>query len=314
MTARHHHFLSQCYLRGFTKGSSKKSKLAVVDLSQNKHFETKARNVGGIRDFNRIDAEGVDQNILEKSLAEFEGEAARALKALSDGAEFSGEERNLILNLIGLLAVRSPQMREHMRKFQAQIAERVMDLTLATKERWESQMEKMRRSGADVSENVSYGDVKQFHDSKAYTIQVAREHHIGMEMTMFEAILPALLDRRWSLIRSNSETGAFITTDRPVVLGWNEPEKIPPFYRNSPGFGLKGTHVYFPVSKDVALLGEFEGIEGALNGNLLAVATLNSRMLHSVYSQVYAPNFGFPFLGSNGEIMSGKHLLRELSA
>ena len=80
MTARHHHFLSQCYLRGFTKGNSKKSKLTVIDLLQNKHFETKPRNVGGLRDFNRIDVEGVDPIFLEKSLAEFEGEAARALK------------------------------------------------------------------------------------------------------------------------------------------------------------------------------------------------------------------------------------------
>lgn len=310
MTARHHHFLSQCYLRGFTKGSSKKSKLSVVDLSQKRYFETKPRNVGGIRDFNRIDADGVDQNILEKSLAEFEGEAARALKSLSNSAELAGDERDLILNLIGLLAVRSPQMREHMRKFHAQIAERLMDLTLVTKERWESQMEQMQRSGADVPGNVSYEEVKRFHDSKAYTIEVAREHHIGTEMTMFEAVLPTLFDRRWSLMLSNTETGAFITSDRPVVLGWNEPQKIPPLHRSSPGFGLKDTHVYFPVSKGVALLGQFEGIEKTVDGSTHAVATLNSRILHSSYSQIYAPNLGFRFLTRNGEIMSGKQLIR----
>ncbi|MFZ3064317.1 MAG: DUF4238 domain-containing protein [Nitrospirota bacterium] len=69
MTARHHHYLSQCYLKGFTKGDSKKSKLTVIDFREKKLFETTPRNVGGIRDFNRIDIEAIDQNALEKSLS-----------------------------------------------------------------------------------------------------------------------------------------------------------------------------------------------------------------------------------------------------
>jgi hypothetical protein len=136
MTARHHHFLSQCYLRGFTKDGSKRSTLTVIDLSQNKRFETKPRNVGGIRDFDRVDAEGIDQNFLETSLGQFESDAASALKALSEGAKFTGQVRNLILNLIALLAVRSPQMRDHMQRQEAQIAEIAVGLALETKERW----------------------------------------------------------------------------------------------------------------------------------------------------------------------------------
>jgi len=80
MTARHHHYLSQCYLKGFTKGGSKKSKLIVIDLKRKKYFETIPRNVGGIRDSNRIDIERIDQNILEKSIAEFESAAAASLR------------------------------------------------------------------------------------------------------------------------------------------------------------------------------------------------------------------------------------------
>ena len=54
MTARHHHYLSQCYLKGFTKGGSKKSKLKVFDLRNKKIFETIPRNVGGIRSIVRV--------------------------------------------------------------------------------------------------------------------------------------------------------------------------------------------------------------------------------------------------------------------
>lgn len=309
MTARHHHFLSQCYLRGFTKNGSKKSNLIVVELSQKKHFETKPRNVGGIRDFNRINAEGVDQNILEKSLADFESQAATSLKALVEGADFAGQEKEAIITLIGLSAVRSPQMRENMREFQAQIAERILDIALASKERWESQIGQMRESGENVSESVTYEDVKRFHDSKAYKIDVAREHHIRMEMEMLQTIVPLLMERNWTLIRSNAESGSFITADRPVALDYDEPEKIPPVYRNAPGFGLTNTYVYFPIAKHVSLLGQFSERPPTLNAARGVVAHLNTRMLHSAYRQVYTPSLDFPFVGRDGEIMLGKALL-----
>jgi hypothetical protein len=85
MTARHHHYLSQCYLKGFTDGGSKKSKLITFDLPEKRHFPTIPRNVGGIRDFNRINIAGYDQNALENSLGEFEGVVAKALKDLGEG-------------------------------------------------------------------------------------------------------------------------------------------------------------------------------------------------------------------------------------
>ncbi|EOF5506408.1 DUF4238 domain-containing protein, partial [Salmonella enterica] len=94
--ARHHHYLSQCYLRGFTKNGGVKSKLTALDMKKKKAFETSTRNVGGVRDFNRLDIEGFDPNILESSLAEFEGSVATELKKLSQGAPFSGNTKDTI--------------------------------------------------------------------------------------------------------------------------------------------------------------------------------------------------------------------------
>lgn len=314
MTARHHHYLSQCYLKGFTKGGAKKSKITVIDLKEKKQFETIPRNVGGIRDFNRIEVDGVDPNIIETSLAKFEDEAARALRHIEENSTFEGTAGEVILNLVALLAIRSPEMREHWRKFQAQIAERIMDLSLATKDRWESQIRQMKESGKAVNESVSYEDIKKFHESKQYTIEVAREHHIHMELKGIEAILPYLDSRNWLLIRSTDETGPFITTDNPVNLSWKEPEKIPPFYRSSPGYGMKNTQVYFPVSRNLALVGEFDGHAGLIDATRELVAMLNSKLLMFAYKQIYAPKIGFFFVGKSGEILEGRHLLRHIGA
>jgi hypothetical protein len=314
MTARHHHYLSQCYLKGFTKGHAKKSKLSVIDFKQRKYFETTPRNVGGIRDFNRIEIDGVDQNQLESDLSRFEGEAATALNRLRENRDFSGETKEIILNLIALLAVRSPERREHMRQFHEQVAEKIMGMIHASKERWESQVAQLKKANPEYKSDVTYDQAKEFFDGKQYTIDVAREHHIGAEFIQIDAILPCLLARNWLLLSTDSRTGPFITTDWPVNLSWKEPEKIPPFYRASPGFGLKGTEVYFPVSQELALIGEFDGSEGFLEANEGLVAVLNSKMLFNLYSQMYSPKIGFNFFGKNNEILSGKALLREIGA
>ncbi len=312
MTARHHHYLSQCYLKGFTRNGSKKSKLSVFDLKQRKTFITIPRNVGGIRDFNRVEVDGVDPNIVEKSYADFEGKAATALKHIERSFKFEGENKEYILNLIAMLAIRSPEQRENWRQFHAQIAERIMDLTLVSKERWESQKAKMKQNGYGGSDEISYEDIKAFHESKQYKIEIAKERHIEMEMKGIETILPCLDGRNWLLIHATKDSGQFITTDNPVNLTWNDPESIPPFYRHSPGFGMKSTQVYFPLSRNVGLIGEFGGKQGVLPVNKDLVAVLNSKMLMFAYKQVYAPTAQFPFLSRDGSIMVGTGIFKEM--
>lgn len=314
MTARIHHYLSQCYLKGFTDGGGKASKLTVFDVKQKKYFTTVPRNVGAIRDFNRINADGVDPDVLEHSLSSFETKAATALKKLRDGATFDGDTKVVILNLVALLAIRSPQMRERWRKFQAQIAERIMDLTLSSKEMWNSQTRKMREDGVRLNDDVTYEGVKQFFDSKKYTIEVAREHHIHMEFVGIDAILPTLLARKWLIVRAIERTGPFVTSDHPVSLTWNEPDKVPRLYRDSPGFGLKGTQVYFPLSSNIALVGEFDGHEGVIKGTKELVAGFNSQMLRFAHNQFYVPKLSFYFISKNQGILDGKYLLKRFVA
>jgi len=118
---RNHHFIPQFYLKGFTGGKSKKSKLFGLNLKERRIFETSPRNVGSSRDFNRILLDGVPSDTLEEGLAQFDGIAAKALKAVLEGSPFEGKERTILLNLITLLAIRSPGRREHWRLFEERV-------------------------------------------------------------------------------------------------------------------------------------------------------------------------------------------------
>jgi Protein of unknown function (DUF4238) len=82
--ARNHHFVSQGYLAGFTENGTRDGRLIVSDLVSCSLFQTKPRNVAAKRDFNRIDAEGQDPDVLERALGEFEGRAASVIRGIGE--------------------------------------------------------------------------------------------------------------------------------------------------------------------------------------------------------------------------------------
>jgi len=107
--ARHHHFIPQFYLKRFAKPDNKKLKIIVIDLQKKVHLETTPRNVGGKKDFNRVETKGILPDGLENLLSSFEGKAENAIDEIRSNLKFQGEPRKCILNLIALLAIRSPQ-------------------------------------------------------------------------------------------------------------------------------------------------------------------------------------------------------------
>ncbi len=299
--ARHHHHIPQFYLRGFAASTGKDGyRLTVADLAAEKFFDTNPRNVGGERDFNRIEIEGHAPDALEQQLAGFETEVAESIRCVGESQRFEGDDRRNILNLIALLIVRSPQMREHIRKMSEQLMKQMLSVSLASKQRWEEQEARMIAEGKGPPTNelgLTYEEVKEFHERGEYDILLNRGYHIGLELRMHDPVLRALAARKWTLYTSDDSTGCFVTTDRPVMLTHLKPMEVPPIYRNSPGFGTPETEVIFPLTKHMTLAGLFEGEESIVRANMQVVAHANTRMIHGAYGQVYMPKRVIPYLG-----------------
>lgn len=309
--SRHHHYLSQCYLKGFTQGSAKKSKLTVIDLKEKKKFETIPRNVGGMRDFNRVEIEGLDPEVIEKSQSEFESKAAIALINLGNTLDFSGETKNLILELIGMLAIKSPEMRENLAKPKIKMAKMMLAMSLQNKERWEGQYEQFKAdTGNEFSQGSSYEEMKEFCESQKYELTVTQEHKIHTELLGMKHITELLHMRNWILVKKGELTGEFITTDNPVSLTWNYPERVSQFL--SPGFGLKDTMVYFPVSKSLALVGEFDRPDEMIEANKGLVSILNSKTIANSYQRIFSSKSNFSYVAKGGEVKMGNTLLQKI--
>lgn len=301
--ARHHHHIPQFYLRGFAASTGKDDyRLTVANLAAGKFFETNPRNVGGERDFNRVEIEGHAPDALEQKLSGFEAEVAESIRRVAESQKFEGDDRRNILNLTALLAVRSPQMREHIRKIQEQLMKKMLSISLATKERWEQQEARMIATGkgpAPGEPKLTYEQVKEFHERGEYDILLNRGYHIGLELRMHDPVLRALAARKWTLYTADDATGCFVTTDRPVMLAYVKPMEVPPLYRNSPGFGMPETEVMFPLTQHITLVGMFEGGESVVKANTYIVAHANTKMIHGSFAHVYMPKQAVPHLGTD---------------
>jgi hypothetical protein len=294
---RIHHYIPQGYLRGFGWKKGKNWYVNAADLKQLKYIQPNTKNICAERDFLRFEVDGHPPDKLENEMGKFEFQARMAILRVAESLKFEGDDRVMILNLMALLAVRSPQMRENLRDFQERLMKMMMSVTLATKERWEGQMARMKAAGEDVKHEITYEKIKEFHDGDQYTISVAREFHIGTEFKMFEPVLRTLVDRKWKLYYAGKDQGTFVTTDRPVVLTWNHPEDIPLMMRHSPGFGMRETEVIFPLTHKCFLSGRFENMEdGVEEAYASFIAYCNTRMITNAFDYAITIDKSFPYV------------------
>lgn len=309
---RNHHWVPQCYLKGFAKSRSKNAQLHVIDAVAHRHFTTVPRNVASTRDFNRIEIAGVDPNRVEMDMAQFEGAVDKALERICrDRAILDAEDHNLVLNLIALLSVRTPSMREHIRQGYERVLKRMMDLTMATKERYEASFASAAQAGAfDGADMLPYEAMRDFVDRDQYNITMPTTRHVRQEFDLVDTILPLLGRRNWLLVRAEPGTGGFITSDHPVTLKWTDQRDRDPFH--SPGFGLRGTEVIFTISHDIAIIGTFDDPAGTIDAGVREVALINGCIIGHNRRQIYARDDRFYYTGHDGKIRRGVDALLDL--
>ncbi|MFA5584661.1 MAG: DUF4238 domain-containing protein [Bacteriovoracaceae bacterium] len=271
--ARNHHYISQFYLRGFTKSGKSKEKIFVFDKHEQSFFASNPKNVGSKRDFNRISLEG-KENILEEQLAELEGVLAPIFKKTIDIRKFPNDEDLYgILKFISMLAIKNPVVRHQFDDFWKTIADRFMTMTLMSEERY---LDQCRQAGIPEEKIVPYEQEKEFFNDKTrYTIDVNQEIHAFGESGVIEHLTNLLCHRNWFLLVTNDDNTEFITSDFPVSLtSKNKRTGI-----QGVGFGHSDSEVFFPLSKNLALLGVFEESE---HDKVIYVPEKNVTMLNKM--------------------------------
>ncbi|CAN7594101.1 DUF4238 domain-containing protein [Variovorax paradoxus] len=294
---RIHHYIPQAYLRGFGwKRGEKNWHVHAWDMPGQRRFQPNTKNICCERDFLKFENGEDSPYMLETEMAKFENLTRQAILHVAETKTFEGEPRNLILNFIALLAVRSPEMRENMRENHERLLKMVTKVSMSDKRYFEATLEKMREEGVTVGDDFTYEMMKEFVDKEEYTIETPREQHIVSEFKMVDGVLKYLDMRKWKLYVL-SDDASFVTTDHPVSLTWFDPKNIPPHMRHSPGHGMKSTELIFPLTHKTLLHGRFDHEKDEVEeARGPMAAACNSRMIASCYRYAFSVSEKIPYL------------------
>jgi len=300
--ARQHHYIPQFYLKGFTY-NRRKPKLFCFDFKTRKSFEAPPNKVAVERDFNRVDVPGHAPDSLESGLAIEESILSEALARIIERRSIAEpDDRSALFYLMSILATKHPAMRENMRSFHEQISRRVLDLLVSSEQIWEHQNKKAREDGFLAgAPTVTFAQMREFARRGEFTVEVSTEAHLAREMSMQETVYPYLASRNWMLIIAPPDSAGFITSDRPVSLTWSDP-KMRKAVR-SPGYGMNGTQVLFPVSRELAMIGVFDGKEDCFVADEDLVAKVNGSTMYHATRQVYGASRKLSYIVNVGTRM-----------
>ena len=190
------------------------------------------------------------------------------------------------------------------RAFQERVARIVMNAELAHPERYARRLQAMQAAGYVADPKVSYEGLREFIASGEYSIEIPTTYHAQIEAHGAESLLPALFARNWTVLLSDPATGDFVTCDHPVRLLNTSRDRVSPRV----GYGMSETAVLFPVSKHLAVLGEFDVPERTSKLNWLQVAETNWIIAGGAKQQVYSLDCSFCFMPSRGDVRSGPAL------
>ena len=282
--ARRHHYLPQGYLAAFTHTGLKDGQFNVLDVESGRTFRTSPVNVATKRDFNRVDIDGHSPDAIEQALSPFEANAIAAIRRVIQTRAFpSDEDWNLILNLLGLIAVRNPHLRGNFNAARERSMEIIADMLVSDRKLWETHVRKARAAGEDIDEKVTFEAVKEFVEGRKYRIEFHPAGNLRVEFKALDDLLPLLGQRSWSLLIAPDDGPEFICSDHPVTLVWKHGRRGPV------GYGLKETEVFFPLGRRVGFYGTFESpLKLVVNCKPGNVATMNMRVAHHAERHVYS--------------------------
>ena len=309
--SRNHHYIPQCYLRGFLDPNLKKKQLHVIDKIDRRHFVTTPRNVGSQRDFNRVNVPGKPIDEAEKMFAEIDGEIARILKDVEENATLpEGVDMVTLFYFVALLHVHNPQLRNNIADFETRVIKQILRCLTANQERYESQMQRVRPAD---EQTPKYESVKHFAEEESFDLQYGHGHHLKYELESIDNVVPLLSQRKWSLFVAEEGASDFVCSDRPVALiSIGDPPENPdhPYNIGGPGLAHSNTELTIPLNRRMALVATFESDSYIAAADEKIVANINARTIHFATRQIYCSNLDFKFL-DDGNIKSGRDLVSQ---
>ncbi len=283
---RRHHIVPASYLRRFAV-TGNPNQICVYDKDRGASYKTSVNNAAVVRDYYKVDTDGtVDPYTLEKGLSVLEGSAIPVIKKITRGEEVSNEERAYVAEFISVQHLRGQNMLKFVADTTALINAKMLDVTLASKDRWEQQTKQMQEKGYLLEDDISYEDLKKFHENREYEVSFNHQWLLGQSLTQthIEPYTQIFFDMHWTVLEA-APGHFFYTSDTPLI--YSSPE-MHPIYGDG-GLMHKNIEVTFPLSKKYMLLASWQGFSERHMVKDTLCKKMNANTAKQAYQYVYGP-------------------------
>ncbi len=306
-----HHFVPAWHLSNFGAPAERKRKalLWCFDIKDGKQFTATADKVGYKEDFNTALVNGEPTDYFEKKTRELEKLIVPRIEIFRQKPSHEKDGLFWVLAAIALMAGKNPATRSRLVEATEDEFYRGAAELVSSRERYEMFAQASPLFGL-VLPHMSFEDAKRCIETRSLDPVVQQNYMLYLELTTIsDMVKTCLLPRRWRVFQTDPDaTGGFITTDNPVVRRMERDGKPCRGF----GVGRNDTMIAFAVSRELAVIGEFQGEEGFRPAGIKEVAWFNNTAIAHCNRQIYALNdqFNYDF---GGRIRAAVHLAEDLA-
>lgn len=283
-----HHYVSRCYLAGFTTDGTRDGKLHAFDLSNGRVWQSTTIKVAHENGFNKV--KGLDSDALEKRLSAFEDEIAPILKIIRDKRLLpEGTDRWKLMQFVSMLAIRNPANRRRQTAFETDILITTLHYYLSSPKRWFALLEQLSCDQPSPLTELTFDEAKKLLQPDKWNVKMSPAYFHEVEFHQVDIVTRFLMARNWVLMQAPLGIEV-ITHDNPVIpLPDGGPENMP--------YGLGyGSAIAFPISSDLILFGRFDQPEASLEVSDKSIAAINVMVFQRASRFAYARSSTFHYL------------------
>jgi len=261
MTAKRHHYLPMCYLKGFCREGG----VCVYDKKKQEYRRQQPINTALVSKlYTFVDAQGEENTEFEQILSGIEGKVTPILRKLENQEEIVLDEKEMVALFVGLLASRVPAFRKNQSEFNDRVIRAAGKELLDTEEKVAALQAECRTKTGEAFP-VTPKELLDFIQGGEYKIETHANVLIRSSINTGIKIAEEIRMQEWASCHASQGT-SFLTSDNPFVV------LSPPVTRRksideSAGLFAEGVQKIIPLSQQIALV-IFD------NGNRMAYSTV----------------------------------------
>lgn len=244
---KHHHYVPRFNLEFFSDSGF----VWVYDSHNNTYNKLPIERVAVINNFYTFTTDkGKKLYEIEEYLSKVEGVSKPLIQKLDSGNDLTDEEKAGLSEYLYLQMYRTPKNIRRTLEGVEKMTKKMMSITASNKQYFERTIEEIESKHEDMKK-IDSEAVRRDLVNQDYNLHVPKEWALKFMFDSLPELVGLIFASEWQILHSPKNT-MFITSDDPYTQV--QTKKLPGFYRNMMGLGVKGTEITVALTPNTCLL------------------------------------------------------------